>query len=778
MRFPSDFGGGRAPIDDDGGEESDTSDSSGLGGSIPGAPDDSGGSDPEPVDDGGGSTSGGGRGPRFDDDPVTGGAIPDPDEMDTGDSGSSSGGRDPQEAPGGDPNSRQSGGGTLTDQGVGTVDRFTESPRDAARELADNIRNLGADARATEDGTVEFTNRRETGPTIEEQREQFRQDAADELDVAPDEVDVTRDGDEFRAERSLTESQSFFDGLTGGRVEGVVDAAGDARERAADAFGGAADVYGTAAAIPAAVTAGAADRAFDATGFEAPSVDVDFDEIGAEAAALGDDALDFGVDAAESFASTTAEGAPSQPMLGPDGATGVGQTEGSFDRTTESLDFAADEFERGAEFVSDFVPDADPRSAGETVREVTGDAQDFLAGGAPTQPTLGPDGAQNIDQGPVEAPIVEEQSNNGDGPGFGAEEALALGTAGVVTPEPSTTVGGGILAGGAALALGASALSQRNEIEAPEDNQFVTSEIDVGPNDADVVEIEPGDVGPATTEVDFAADGVEAAEIDTPEQRTTDGEVDIPNVEASNLVEPMSEEELDDTDTIGDEPDFIIDDSVIEDTGPTVEIPEEEQMTQIREELQRRQEFVRDDVDDVTQVDREPVRFPGESAEPTVEADVEADTFEATDGAFDTAVDGQSGAGRFGGADPFDVTDTVTGTATDMDLGIGTVEAPGLDSLGVTDTATDTFTQSSVEATGFEAVEATTPGLESGVFDPGSEDRRRRPRFGLDTGAFDELDDIGFEVDDAQFEYDLEGPDFLDGGGSNDLDVEPDEFDF
>jgi len=461
-----------------------------------------------------------------------------------------------------------------------------------------------------------------------------------------------------------------------------------------------------------------------------------------------------------------------------------------FADTVEDVEAAAspviEPVEAAYETAAEPIPDPTAREAAGTAQEAFdtfGSAADTATdtavdvGRLDREPFSLPTSAtDSIDPEPVEAPIVEEQSDD-DG-GFGAEEALALGTAGVVTPEPATSIGGGVIAGGAALALGASALSRRNEIEAPEDNQFVTSEIDVGPNDADVVEIEPGDVGPATTEVDFAADGVEAAEIDTPEQRTTDGEVDIPNVEASNLVEPMSEEELDDTDTIGDEPDFIIDDSVIEDTGPTVEIPEEEQMTQIREELQRRQEFVRDDVDDVTQVDREPVRFPGQSAEPTVEADVEADTFEATDGAFDTAVDGQSGAGRFGGADPFDVTDTVTGTATDMDLGIGTVEAPGLDSLGVTDTATDTFTQSSVEATGFEAVEATTPGLESGVFDPGSEDRRRRPRFGLDTGAFDELDDIGFEVDDAQFEYDLEGPDFLDGGGSNDLDVEPDEFDF
>src|SRR6056297_87721 len=67
----------------------------------------------EEDDDDGGSTAGGGRGPRFDDDPTPDPPDPEPEPQQS---------RNPQRGPSGPPNSRQSGGGSLTDQGLGQAD--------------------------------------------------------------------------------------------------------------------------------------------------------------------------------------------------------------------------------------------------------------------------------------------------------------------------------------------------------------------------------------------------------------------------------------------------------------------------------------------------------------------------------------------------------------------------------------------------------------------------------------------------------------------------------
>lgn len=363
----------------------------------------------------------------------------------------------------------------------------------------------------------------------------------------------------------------------------------------------------------------------------------------------------------------------------------------------------------------------------------------------------GVEATTDIDVSEVEAPDVS------------AEQALGLGAAGVVTPEPATSIGGGALAAGAALTLGAAELRRRrrSEIEAPQNSEFVQSELDVGAGDVEASEIDPGEIAPASSEIDVGSGAVEAVEVEVPEQPADSArEVGIPDVEAAGVLQQGQLEELEEEEDFRGTSDFVIDDSVIEDTGPTVEIPEDEQMRQIREELERRQEFVRDDIDDFAQVDRQPVRFPAQEAnEPTVESGVEADGFEATQPSVGTATSTatRSGTRPFGSP--------ATDTAADVAVGqfseqTAAVEAPGFEAVTP---ATDVFTDTAVEAQTVEAVETTTVPEQTAVefAEAGGGNDRRRPRFGLTDGEIDDLDDIGTAVDDAQFTYELDLPDFL-----------------
>lgn len=624
----------------------------------------------------------------------------------------------------------EDGTGSLNDLGAGRIqaDR-TEAMNETASGVVDEAAAGAAVERVSDIEDVQ----RQRDAEIDA----FREEAADELDVDPDDVEVTVDGDEVRAESTLTQSQAFFDELAGGRLEGVVEAGQDAQEATGEAVSTGVQTVGTVSALPATLAGGAAARELEAVGFEAPGVG----EVGDD---FVEDVRGSRGEVVEAFDS------------------GASEVQDVAEPVTEVVEDAY-------EFGGQAVPDVMPRDGAETITDAAGNTIDVLtdtaAAGAPSQPTLGPEGVSGVDTEPVEAPGVDNESEGGDGLDISAKDAFALGAAGVVTPEPSTTIGGGVIAGGAALALGAGALSQRNEIDVPEDGngRATTTELDVGAGDADVVELEPGEAGQSVSELDVGANEVEATEIGVPDEPTgsTTGEVDVPTVEASGVLEQVSEGELDDEETgIVDQPDFVIDDNVIEDTGPTVEIPEDEQMRQIREELERRQEFVREDTD-FTQVDREPVRtFGEEAAEPTVEAE----GFESTE-AFDNAF--ESNFGSF--TDPFagigagnDVEAGVEGgldTAVDS---VADVEAlPDVAAVEAVDTSVDTFADPSVEATGFEAVEATNPTVNQAA-STSNGDRRRRPRFpDLEGDDLDDLDDFGFGVEAETFEYDVDLPDFL-----------------
>lgn len=593
-------------------------------------------------------------------------------------SSGSSGGRNPQEAPGGDPNGRQSGSGTLTDQGVGTADRFTPSSEDRAQETADNLRNLGAEARVTEAGTVEFDDPGARDRRITSQREEFRADAAEELDTTPDNVEVTFDEDsnEFRAEQQLTDDQQRINRLTGGRFESVVEAGSDAREAAADAVSGPLETATDAATLPGRLVGGAAISGVEAT-----------------------------------------------------------------------TDFEVSE---------------------------------------------------------VEAPDIS------------AEQALGLGAAGVVTPEPATSIGGGALAAGAALTLGAAELQRRrnSEIEAPQESDFVRSELDVGANDADVTEISPGEFGPSTTEVDFAADGIEASEIDTPDQpaRSTSAEVGVPAVEAAGILEQVEEDELEeeeDDDVIG--PDDILEpqDDTNElarqsfeqgqyeveriygeeqfDRVPERELPEEPGpfddignagISGVGEpETFGEGEFIADrDFSQFIQdeqpatVERGGLRFPADAVGAEVSAGVEAQGFEVGQTGIGTETGTRVQSGAMSDVEAPLVSEQRSAGALDQPLdsafGQSSTAVPNVEAVGFEAPAANAnanvFTETTVEANGFEAVEMNQMAEQTAVEvgETGTNQDRREPRFGLSDDDLDDLDDIGTEIDDAQFEYELDLPDF------------------
>jgi len=117
-------------------------------------------------------------------------------------------------------------------------------------------------------------------------------------------------------------------------------------------------------------------------------------------------------------------------------------------------------------------------------------------------------------------------------PDVSARDAAALGAAGVVAPEPITSVGGGILAGGALVALGAAELKRRGgqPIEDPTDD---VAEIDI-PDDPT---IDIGEIETPTRRV-----SVRQSEVDTPSSRQP---VSISEIETPEDRQPVRQSEQD-----------------------------------------------------------------------------------------------------------------------------------------------------------------------------------------------------------------------------------------
>jgi len=122
-----------------------------------------------------------------------------------------------------------------------------------------------------------------------------------------------------------------------------------------------------------------------------------------------------------------------------------------------------------------------------------------------------------------------------------AQTAVAAGGAGIAAPEPTTTIGGAAVAGGAILGAGALEASQRREIETPETTDEVAS------GGVEVTELD----GPTTRE-QATTGGVSIGELDTPttaEQARTGGvglgELDAPTTAEQARTGGVSITELD-----------------------------------------------------------------------------------------------------------------------------------------------------------------------------------------------------------------------------------------
>jgi hypothetical protein len=244
-----------------------------------------------------------------------------------------------------------------------------------------------------------------------------------------------------------------------------------------------------------------------------------------------------------------------------------------------------------------------------------------------------------------------------DPPDVDAEDALALGAAGVVTPEPSTSIGGAVVAGGAAVALGASQLSRQSEIDAPSEPQRITSEIEA-PNNQQLVssELEPGSSSLDSSELD-AGSSTLVSEVDVPDDgQAAANEVGVPAVDATALQQQRNR--------------------VIEDDEPTQINPEdiEDPFEDIEQDPPSTRERIRRD--DLTSPER---TFPtGGSAvigrgdaQSTVDAVEEAQQPTFEDGASETVTGSNTAGNTFGGVGPDSVINDSVATGVQSGLANG-----------------------------------------------------------------------------------------------------------
>jgi hypothetical protein len=208
------------------------------------------------------------------------------------------------------------------------------------------------------------------------------------------------------------------------------------------------------------------------------------------------------------------------------------------------------------------------------------------------------------------------QLDSGDVPDVSSREALAVGAAGVAAPEPTTSVGGAALAGAAALGLGAAELQrrrQRGELETPDDRQPVFGE-EIGVGDVNpTAEIDAPSQPQATrSELDVGDASGTGSELDVPDDPPTDAtsEVDVPTVTATGATGQLRERQRDRGSALEQlRREVELNEDTLEDVERTSDLPEGERLSQIRDQLERRQnEFVDPDLFDET---RDPFVFPG-----------------------------------------------------------------------------------------------------------------------------------------------------------------------
>jgi hypothetical protein len=565
-------------------------------------------------------------------------------------------------------------------------------------------------------GTDEFDN-----IDVEEQRERARAEAAREFDVDEQDVSVTServenpdgpDSVEFTAEQEVTDSQRFADGLTGGRVSGVVSAAQTYRENVSETVS---QPFNTAADV---VTA---------PGQAATEVVTDRVEVPDRATDAVDTAVEFGSDVVDNPAVNTAGQV----------ATAPGQI--AADAVDPARDFA--------ESVDESV-DVDARDAGQALSEPLGTAGEIAT--APAQ-------------------IAADEVDSDDIDDVGPREAAAAGAAGVVAPEPvSTTVGAGVAVGAGAV-IAADEINERiesNEIEAPDSREPVAGNEVEAPDDripATTTQIETPDSREpvTTTELDVPADRQPATttQIDVPDSRepTTTTEVDIPEISATGIVENPIERQEESQETI-----ILDEDSFIDDDSRSVP-SENERLNRIRENLEQRQERNRNSADELIR-NPDAFNFVGDGTAETTQVEQQQEFTEDVD--VGTGV--QSGTDV--GLTPIGREDTDTGVDTTQieqqqlqtqQLNISTQISQNIPALS----NPPVVESSPVNATVNENINANTNAPGFGNPAVTQQRLRQRPRveppdLDFDSDS-DELRPPEFATDASTFEFDVEVPDFL-----------------
>lgn len=410
------------------------------------------------------------------------------------------------------------------------------------------------------------------------------------------------------------------------------------------------------------------------------------------------------------------DGGSSDPSAPPDDSTGGTVSPG------DEVEDAAEEYDDpntgGRPDAGDTRPRSTRVSAGTTdptgtIDDGGGGVTDRISSGIDAV-TSGVGGAVSDVQSGVNR--VSDTLPGPTGKAFTAGVALAA----VPEPTPVTETSGAAIAGGAALVGGGVLASRalrrragevgvgervRNELEVGQSRQDV-SEVGAGATQT-TTEIEPGATGPSTTEVGLGSTTA-GSEIDVGTGGDTGAGPTINVAQQLGIGEQSGQQ-------IGQEEEtFTIGRDTIEDVERTGDLEEAERQRQIREELERRQEFVRED-GNTGQIQRDPVRFPADEAAtgtaPGILEQVGSDFSPGEGEALGTAVGAGATTPDFLAGDR--VSDDVTGVGTDptsgtglkdplaSQTGAGTLGETGptttTETGGVTDSATDTGTDSGTD---------------------------------------------------------------------------------
>jgi hypothetical protein len=433
-------------------------------------------------------------------------------------------------------------------------------------ETGDGFDVVGeGDSDADDSGTD--TDQNSENINVEERREEFRSEAANEFGVDEQDVEVTAEtvpdpnsptgsSVQFEAEQELTDSQRFADGLTGGKVSGLVETGQRSRQSAAEQI------------RPALNTASAV--------------------VTAPAQAAGE----------------TFSGAVEIPSQITDAADSAGELASDAEqRFTEAVQPARD----SADSVEDSVT-VDARDAGQNI------SAPLASGGRNATVSQ-----NNTSTGEPVTDFVD-----GD---IGAEDVAAAGAAGVVTPEPITSVAGAGLVAGAGAVVAANEINDRlqsGEIEAPDEREeFTQTEIEVPserqPTSTSEIDAPESRTPTFGSEINTPteAESFGVAEIDVPTERqsTVPGEIDVPSVTTSGLIERPLERRDESQERV------VLDEDTIADEGQTSVLNERERLQQIRDNLERRQQANRDNELDGLTENPDAFDFVGDPASTESEVD-------------------------------------------------------------------------------------------------------------------------------------------------------------